>query len=174
MTDKESANAILPDNPSIEAPSKIEASEANVEEPKTTHETTYRVKLIMFAICVSTFVVALDTFIISTALPIIVSDLSASNAQYAWTVSSLLLARGVTTPLWGKTSDIFGRKPMIIIANLFFLIGVIAAALAKTSAALITGRVVQGVGSGGVLVLGSICVSDVFSTRYALWSSGKM
>ena len=174
MTDKESANAILPDKTNIETPSKIEASVTVVEEPKITHKTTYRVKLIMFAICVSTFVVALDTFIISTALPIIVSDLSASNAEYAWTVSSLLLARGVTTPLWGKTSDVFGRKPTIIIANLFFLIGVIAAALAKTSGALIAARVVQGVGSGGVLVLGSICVSDVFSTRYALRSSGKM
>ena len=164
-TDEEYPNELPPDSSSKEAPSKIEMSEANAQEPKVMQKPSYRIKLIMFSLCVSTFVVALDTFIISTALPIIVSELSASNAEYAWIVSSSLLARAVTIPLWGKTSDVFGRKPIITIANVVFLIGVIVAALAKTSGTLIVGRVIQGVGSGGVLVLGSICVSDVFSTR---------
>lgn len=70
------------------------------------------------------------------------------------------------TPSWGKISDIFGRKPVLLIANVIFLVGSLLCAVSVSIKMLIGSRVVQGIGGGGLLTLVNICISDLFSIRY--------
>lgn len=68
-------------------------------------------------------------------------------------------------PPWGRISDIFGRKPIMIIANVIFMVGSLICAVSKNVEMLIGGRVVQGIGGGGLLSLVNVCISDLFSMR---------
>jgi Na+/melibiose symporter-like transporter len=117
------------------------------------------------ALCLSIFLVALDTVLIPTALPSISQDFHMSDSLYAWTGSSYLLANAASVPFWGKLSDVFGRKPVIFIANTIFLVGSVVCAVSTDATILIVGRSLQGLGGGGVVVLVHVCVSDMFTIR---------
>ncbi|KAF2832709.1 MFS general substrate transporter [Ophiobolus disseminans] len=117
------------------------------------------------ALCLSIFLVALDTVLIPTALPTIATSFHIPDALYAWVGSAYLLANAASVPFWGKISDIFGRKPIILIADAVFLVGSILCGISGNAATLVTGRVIQGLGGGGVVVLVHICVSDTFGIR---------
>lgn len=110
------------------------------------------------------FLSALDTTIVTTALPTI-SEHFHSPAGYTWIGSAYLLSNAASTPLWGKLSDIFGRKPILLVANAVFLVGSLIAALSVTIGMLITARAIQGIGGAGLLVLVDIAISDLFSLR---------
>ena len=77
-----------------------------------------------------------------------------------------MLADGASTPIWGKVSDIWGRKPVLLIAIGTFFTGSTLSATSVTMDILIAGRAVQGLGGGGLLTLSNIVISDVFSSRY--------
>jgi EmrB/QacA subfamily drug resistance transporter len=126
---------------------------------------TVKITIIMFSLCMALFLAALDVTIISTALPTIAGVFKASSADYTWIGSSYLLACASSVPLWGKISDIWGRKPVILVANVIFMIGSLISALANSIGMLIGGRVIQGIGGGGLVILCNICVSDLFSMR---------
>lgn len=104
--------------------------------------------------------------IVTTAIPTIAARYRASQANYTWIGSAYLLAAAASTPLWGKFSDIWGRKPTILVANLVFFVGSLIAALAISMKMLIAARAIQGIGGGGLLILANICISDLFSMRY--------
>jgi len=89
----------------------------------------------------------------------------ASQSGYSWMASSYLLANAACIPLWGKISDIWGRKPIILFANAVFLVGSLVAGLANSLTMILVGRAIQGVGGGGIIVLNNICVTDLFSVR---------
>lgn len=125
----------------------------------------FKIAIIMMSLCMALFLAALDATIITTALPTIAGHFKASSADYTWIGSAYLLACAASVPLWGKISDIWGRKPIILVANLIFMIGSLIAALSISVKMLIGGRVVQGVGGGGLVILCNICVSDLFSMR---------
>lgn len=110
------------------------------------------------------FLAALDVTIITTALPTI-SEHFHSSAGYTWIGSAYLLANSASTPLWGKISDIFGRKPILLLANVVFMVGSLIAALANSIGMLIAARAIQGMGGGGLVTLVNICISDLFSMR---------
>ncbi|EKG22267.1 Tetracycline resistance protein TetB/drug resistance transporter [Macrophomina phaseolina MS6] len=110
------------------------------------------------------FLAAMDITIITTALPTISAHFK-SGAGYTWIGSSFNLAAAASTPIWGKISDIFGRKPVLLVANIVFFIGSLIAALAVSIGMLIAGRVVQGIGGGGLIILVNIVISDLFSMR---------
>jgi MFS family permease len=129
--------------------------------PRTVLQTT----LIMAALCTAVFLAAIDTVILTTALPTIASDIDASSAGFAWIGSAFLLADAASMPLWSTSSDIFGRKPLLLLANTTFMLGSLISALAPSLAALLVGRAVQGLGAGGLTVLVSITVSDLFAMR---------
>jgi MFS family permease len=76
-------------------------------------------------------------------------------------------ATSATTPSWGKISDIFGRKPVLLAANVIFFAGSLVCALCINVHMLVGGRVLQGIGAGGLLTLSTICIADMFSVRYA-------
>ncbi|KAK5940872.1 hypothetical protein PMZ80_007289 [Knufia obscura] len=125
----------------------------------------FRILIIMFSLCTALFLSALDVTIITTALPTIAQDFNASSSGYTWIGSAYLLANASATPLWGKFSDIWGRKIMLVLANVVFMVGSLVAALATSIGMLIGGRVIQGLGGGGLIILVSIAISDLFSMR---------
>ncbi|KAF2146450.1 uncharacterized protein K452DRAFT_241213 [Aplosporella prunicola CBS 121167] len=123
-----------------------------------------KIAIIMFALGMAVFLAAMDITIITTALPTI-SEHFQSSAGYTWIGSAFNLAAAASTPLWGKISDIFGRKPVLLIANVIFFVGSLIAAVAVNIGMLIVARAIQGVGGGGLIILVNIVISDLFSMR---------
>ena len=103
--------------------------------------------------------------IITTAVPTIAGQFQVSEGEYAWIGSSYLLAAAASVPTWGKISDIWGRKLILLIANAVFFIGSLISALSADIGMLLAGRTLQGIGGGGVIVLPNICIADLFSQR---------
>ncbi|KAF2186366.1 MFS general substrate transporter [Zopfia rhizophila CBS 207.26] len=117
------------------------------------------------ALTLCIFLVALDTVLIPTALPTISKSFHIPDSLYAWTGSAYLLSNAASVPVWGKLSDIFGRKPVALVANFIFLVGSLVCAVAVSAGMLIAGRAVQGLGGGGVVILVHICVADMFALQ---------
>src|SRR5256714_6413768 len=120
---------------------------------------------IVFSLCMALFLAALDITIITTALPTIAIHFRASAADYTWIGSAYIVACAGAVPVWGKVSDIFGRKPALLLANAIFCGGSLISALSVSVKMLLAGRVVQGIGGGGLIILVNICISDLFSMR---------
>lgn len=120
---------------------------------------------IVSALCLAMFLAALDTVLITTALPSIAQVFHIPDAGYAWVGSAYLLTNAASVPFWGKVSDVFGRKTILMFANAIFLAGSLISALAKNFDMLIAGRAVQGLGGGGIVILVNICIGDLFSLR---------
>ncbi|HEX3961959.1 MAG TPA: MDR family MFS transporter [Trebonia sp.] len=123
-----------------------------------------RILLIIGALMLGMLLAALDQTIVSTALPTIVGDLQ-GGSHIAWVITAYLLATTVSTPLWGKLGDQYGRKIFFQAAIVIFLIGSILSGLASSMVMLIAFRAVQGLGSGGLMVGAQAIVGDVVSPR---------
>lgn len=138
------------------------------EEPKEDHPYNGRSKgkvaVIMLALCMAVFLAALDVTIVTTALPTITEHFGSASG-YTWIGSAFMLANAASIPSWGKVSDIFGRKPMLLLANIIFMIGSLVAALSNSIGMLIAARAVQGLGGGGLVILVNITIGDLFSLR---------
>ncbi|KAK4965258.1 hypothetical protein LTR66_012149 [Elasticomyces elasticus] len=134
------------------------------QEVKPLERSRGKIVIIMAALGMAVFLAALDVTIITTALPTI-SEHFGSTAGYTWIGSAYLLANSASSPIWGKISDIFGRKPILLLANVVFMVGSLLAALSVNIGMLITARAIQGMGGGGLVVLVNICISDLFSMR---------
>jgi EmrB/QacA subfamily drug resistance transporter len=128
------------------------------------HLSTRDLVLIMGALMLTMFLAALDQTIVSTALPRIASDFGALN-ELSWVVTSYLIASAVTTPLYGKISDLFGRKKTIIAAILIFLAGSALCGAAQSISQLILYRGIQGIGAGGLITLVLAGIGDIVSPR---------
>ncbi len=107
---------------------------------------------------------ALDQNIVNTALPRIVGDLG-GMAHLSWVVTSFMLCSTVTTPLYGKLSDIYGRRALFFVAIIVFLAGSLCCGAAQSMGQLIGFRALQGLGAGGLLVLAQAAIGDVVSPR---------
>lgn len=141
-------------------PSEESGQGAAPEEGRTKLQTG----IIVAALCSAVFLAALDVTIVTVAIPTISEDFN-SSAGYTWIGSAYLLANAATVPAWGKFSDIFGRKPILLTAVLIFWVGSLICGLSRNMAMLIVGRAIQGIGGGGSLVLVNITISDLFSMR---------
>ncbi|MEU5876766.1 MFS transporter [Spirillospora sp. NPDC047279] len=106
----------------------------------------------------------ISTSVVGTALPTIVGDLGGQD-QLSWVASASLLTMTASTPLWGKLSDIFGRKLMFQGALLIFVLASIAAGLSQNMAELIAARAFQGLGVGGLSALAQVILGDVVPPR---------
>ena len=107
---------------------------------------------------------SLDQTIVSTALPTIVGDLGGID-QLSWVVTAYLLAATVTIPLWGRMSDLYGRKRLFQAAIVVFLAGSALSGAAQTIGELIAFRALQGLGAGGLMTLAMAIVADIISPR---------
>ena len=107
---------------------------------------------------------SLDQTIVSTALPTIVGDLGGID-QLSWVVTAYLLAATVTIPLWGRVSDLYGRKRLFQAAIVVFLLGSALSGAAQSLGELIAFRALQGLGAGGLMTLAMAIVADIVSPR---------
>ena len=126
---------------------------------------SHRQVLIVFSgLMLSMFLAALDQTIVGTALPTIVNDLHGLN-HMSWVVTAYLLASTVSTPLYGKLSDQFGRRGIFQFAIVVFLLGSVLAGLSQNMGQLIAFRGMQGLGAGGLMAMSMTIIADVVSPR---------
>src|SRR5712664_543809 len=123
-----------------------------------------RVLVIIGALLLGMLLAALDQTIVATALPTIAGDLHGLS-HLSWVVTAYLLASTISTPLWGKLGDLYGRKIFFQAAIIIFLIGSALAGLSHTMLQLIAFRAVQGIGGGGLLTGAQTIVADVVPAR---------
>lgn len=121
-------------------------------------------RLILGALMLTMLLAALDQTIVSTALPTITSDLGGLN-ELSWVVTAYLLASTASTPIWGKVSDLYGRKLMLQIAVVVFVLASVLAGLSQNMAQLIATRALQGLGGGGLMVLVMAVIADLIPPR---------
>jgi len=118
---------------------------------------------------------SLDQTIVATSLPTIVGDLGGLN-QLSWVVTSYLLASTVSTPLYGKLGDLYGRKFLFQAAIVIFIVGSMLAGLSQNMLELIGFRAIQGMGAGGLMVGAQAIIGDVVPPRergkYQGWMGG--
>jgi EmrB/QacA subfamily drug resistance transporter len=121
--------------------------------------------LIAFSgIMLATLLAALDQTIVATALPQIASDLSGFE-QLSWVVTAYLLASTITIPIYGKLSDLFGRRRLFVVAIALFLAGSVLCAAASTLGQLVAFRAIQGLGAGGLLPLSQAAIGELLPPR---------
>ena len=109
-----------------------------------------------------TGLVAIDATVLATAVPSIVGELGGFQ-QFPWLFSAYLLGQAVTTPIYAKLSDVFGRKPILLLGIALFLLGSILCAVAWNMFALIVFRAVQGLGAGAVQPTAMTIVGDIYT-----------
>jgi EmrB/QacA subfamily drug resistance transporter len=117
---------------------------------------------VLAAVMLAMFMAAIEATIVSTAMPAIAADLG-NFSLYSWVFSSYLLMNAVTVLIYGKLSDLFGRKPVLIVGIAIFLVGSILCGLATTMETLILFRFIQGFGAGAVMPIASTIVGDMYT-----------
>ncbi len=135
--------------------------DGNGARPDLSHRA---VLLIIGALMLGMLLAALDQTIVSTALPTIVGDLR-GGSHIAWVITAYLLATTVSTPLWGKLGDQYGRKIFFQAAIVIFLVGSVLSGLSQSMIELIAFRALQGLGAGGLMVGAQAIVGDIVSPR---------
>jgi EmrB/QacA subfamily drug resistance transporter len=121
-------------------------------------------RAIIVGIMLAMFLSALEQTIVAPALPTIGRRLG-DVENLSWVMTAYLLSTTVATPLFGKLSDIYGRRAMLLISLGVFIVGSVACALAPTMGALIAARALQGLGGGGILPLSQTVIADLLSPR---------
>jgi EmrB/QacA subfamily drug resistance transporter len=123
-----------------------------------------QLQLVFAGLMSGVLLAALDQTIIATALPTIVGDLGGLT-HLSWVVTAYLLAATTSTPLYGKISDLYGRKGVFQTAIVIFLVGSALSGLSQTMTELIAFRALQGLGAGGLIALAMAIIGDVVSPR---------
>ncbi|MCD2443236.1 MFS transporter [Agromyces sp. SYSU K20354] len=111
------------------------------------------------------FVSMIASTVVGTSLPLIIADLDGDQSAFTWVVTATLLATTVSTPIWGKLADLFNRKLLLQLALVIFVASSAIAGFAQDPAMLITMRVFQGLGAGGLAALSQIVMADILSPR---------
>jgi len=122
------------------------------------------VRSIVFGLMLALFLSSLDQTIVATALSTIAGDLGGWSLM-PWVVSAYLIASTVTTPIYGRLSDLFGRRPVLLVSITLFVVGAILSALAQSMLMLIVTRVIQGLGGGGLRAISLAVVGDILPPR---------
>ncbi len=121
-------------------------------------------RMVLAGLMMAMVLAALDQNIVSTALPRIVSDLG-GLAHLSWVVTAFMLTATMTTPLYGKLSDTYGRKPLFYVAIGLFLLGSALCGVAQSMGQLIAFRALQGLGAGGLMTLAQTTIGDILEPR---------
>ncbi len=137
---------------------------APVPSPAEAKLAPAEIRRIIFGLMMAMLLAALDQTIVATALPTIGRDLG--DVQHLpWVVTAYLLSATSAVPIYGKLSDIHGRRVMLLASISTFLVGSVLCALAPTMLSLIAARFVQGIGGGGLLALSQTIIGDMLTPR---------
>jgi len=120
------------------------------------------------------FTALLSTTIVSTALPTIIGDLNGTQTQFAWVITTALLANAASTPIWGKLADLFNKKTLVQSSIVIFVLGSMIAGLSQNVPMLLAARVVQGIGMGGLTALVVAIMGTIIPPRNRGRYSGYM
>jgi EmrB/QacA subfamily drug resistance transporter len=120
--------------------------------------------LLFMGLMLSMLLTALNQTVLSTALPTIVGELHGVS-NMLWLITGFILTSTISMPIYGKLGDMVGRKPLLIAAILLFMAGSLVGALANDMGVLITARVIQGLGGGGLMILSQAVIADVVPPR---------
>ena len=140
------------------------ASTTQQPEEETSYLTHRQILGVMLGVVSGMCLAALDQSIVGVALPRITSELGGLN-HLAWVVTAYLLTSTASTPIWGKISDLYGRKKIFQLAIIIFLIGSIFSGTAQNMAMLIIFRAIQGIGGGGLMAIAFAIIGDVIPPR---------
>lgn len=121
-----------------------------------------RTIVVTAGIMLSLFLASMESTVVATAMPTIVGQLGGLE-HYSWVFSAFMLASTTVVPLYGKLSDIYGRRNLYVIAMALFLVGSILCGWAGTMTQLIFARALQGIGAGGIMPLAFILIGEMFS-----------
>ena len=135
--------------------------EAAAQMPVLTHR---QIQVVLGGLMLGMLVAALGQTVVATALPTIVGELGGQD-KLAWVVSATLLTSTASTPIWGKLSDLYGRKPLFQAAIVVFLIGSALCGLSQSIGQLIGFRALQGLGIGGLMSLAQAIIGDIVAPR---------
>ena len=119
---------------------------------------------VFVGLLVAMFMFSLNQTVLATALPTIVGELDGWDSML-WVSTAFMLASTATMPAYGKIGDLFGRKPLFIVAISIFILGSVIALFADSMAMLITGRVFQGLGGGGLMTLSQAIIATIVPAR---------
>ena len=150
-----------------QAPTKDEmvvASSSTYQDIDTPRFTRRETLLTMVGVLLVMLLASLDQTIVGTAMPRIITDLQGFD-RYAWVTTAYLLTSTVMVPIYGKLSDIFGRKPIFLIGVVLFLIGSAASGASQTMNQLIAFRAFQGLGAAALMPIAIAVVGDLFTPR---------
>ncbi|MCF3131723.1 MDR family MFS transporter [Streptomyces olivochromogenes] len=111
------------------------------------------------------FAALLSSTIVTNALPTIIKDLGGGQSAYTWVVTAALLSLTASVPIWGKLADLVSKKALVQISLVIYIIGSVIAGLARSPAMLISARVVQGLGAGGLTALVQVIMAAMISPR---------
>ncbi|MGD9793763.1 MAG: MDR family MFS transporter [Acidimicrobiia bacterium] len=137
----------------------------SVPAPAGGSQLTHRQILVVFSgLMLGMFLAALDQTIVATALPTIVGDLGGLD-HLSWVVTAYLLTSTASTPLYGKISDLYGRKIMFQTAIVVFLVGSALSGVSQNMGQLIGFRAIQGLGAGGLMAMALAIIGDIVSPR---------
>ena len=123
-----------------------------------------RIILVTIGIMFSLFLASMESTVVATAMPTIVGQLGGLE-HYSWVFSAFMLASTTSVPLYGKLSDIYGRRRIYVIAMALFLIGSVMSGLANSMPQLIFARALQGLGAGGIQPLAFILIGEMFNLQ---------
>jgi EmrB/QacA subfamily drug resistance transporter len=127
--------------------------------------TPERSKLIVTTgLVIGVFLAALESTVVATAMPSVIESLGGAHL-YSLPFAVYLLSSTISGPLWGRVSDLYGRKPFYLVSILLFVFGSLMCGLSDSMEFLILGRVVQGIGSGGVMPLTLTLIATLYSLK---------
>lgn len=120
-------------------------------------------RLALAGLFLSMFVSMLAMNVVGTSMPIIIADIGGTQAAFTWVVTATMLASAISTPIWGKLADLTSKKVLLQASLVIFTVGSALAGTAQEPSLLIAFRVLQGLGAGGLGVLGQIVLAEVVS-----------
>lgn len=119
---------------------------------------------LFIGLMITMLLASLNQTVLSTALPTIVGELDGVD-QMTWVITGYILASTIVMPIYGRISDLLGRKPVLLAAIVLFIVGSVVGALAPNIEVLIAARVLQGLGGGGLMILSQAAIADVVPAR---------
>ena len=152
----------------------LDGKHPTAARPEPRQRTHREILEVLFGLLAALFTAIISSTIVSNALPTIIGDLNGSQTQYTWVITASLLAMTVSTPVWGKLSDLFNKKLLVQTSIIIFVIGSVLAGISQNVPILIAMRVIQGIGMGGLTANAQSIIGSIIPPRERGRYSGYM